>query len=89
VKVVVAALVAVFALVVGGVCNRMFFFGVWFVHVRVQRLGGRRLLASLLWFGFVNPKGFGSVNPKGYGYFLNLAVFGGLAALSLCFIQVC
>jgi hypothetical protein len=89
VKVVVAALVAVFALVVGGVCNRMFFFGVWFVHVRVQRLGGCSLLASLLWFGFVNPKGFGSVNPKGYGYFLNLAVFGGLAALSLCFIQVC
>jgi hypothetical protein len=33
--------------------------------------------------GFENPKGFGSVNPKGYDYFLNLDVFGGLAALSL------
>ncbi|WJX33246.1 hypothetical protein P8452_21468 [Trifolium repens] len=39
VKVVVAALVAVFALAVGGVCNQMFFFGVWFVRVCVQRLG--------------------------------------------------
>ncbi|KAK2380187.1 hypothetical protein QL285_067905 [Trifolium repens] len=33
VKVVVAALVAVFALVVGGVCNRMFFLGVWSVEI--------------------------------------------------------
>jgi hypothetical protein len=82
----------------------MFFFGIWFV--RVQRLGGRRLLAYCCGMvsntrkglvlltrkglvGFENPKGFGSVNPKGYSYFLNLAVFGGLAALSLCFFQVC
>jgi hypothetical protein len=43
---VAAALVVVFALVAGGVYNQMFFFGVWFVRVRVQRLGGRRLLAS-------------------------------------------
>jgi hypothetical protein len=42
----VAALVVVFALVAGGVYNQMFFFGVWFVRVRVQRLGGRRFLAS-------------------------------------------